>query len=957
MESLVPFLFFAGSLIYFFFGFYALRMNPRSGPNKLFFFLCLCFVQWTLFYGILHLTEIKNQAWFWYRAASVGGVLFISFLGHFFLCFGRLNKKHSFFNKFFYAFFYAPAIYFIHAVFSKKFGAVGLVYENRLWVLVWDSACLNLAAYSAWYFTVICFSFIMMLRMRKRASSRDERMQANVMLVSGAAAFFLGTAVNFLPIYTAIEFPAFGNLAVLIWIYGIWHVMSNYGFMNMTPEFAVDSILDSLQEAVILTDKQGVISWINPAAGRITGFNENELLAKSITALFPDEVSRLISLSESGRYKEILLIKKGNEPVSASLSVSSVVKGGCCAGYVFSFRDISLAKKAEKNLQQFKVLFNSANFGAAVAKTDGTIEYANDYFAGIHGYQKDEIEGKNLKLFHTRDQMAAVEKMHEEMMTTGSYNAREIWHVDRSGNEFPMLMNGFLIEDEKGEKLIAATAVDISELKKAERALKESESRFRDIAEASGEYIWEIDSGLKYTFATKRITEVLNRPMESIIGKPPFDFMPGDDAGRVKAEFLEICKSKKPFRGFECSSILPDGSLVWQSVSGSPVFDGEGGLTGYRGTAIDITRQKQDEIRIKSLSAERELLLNNISTHIWYMKDEKTYGFANEAHLSFLGLGIDDVEGRSVYDILPRKQAEEAVCSNREVIKTKQRMRPEQFIPDREGRTRLLGMSKMPVFDKQGRVEYILCTAADITEKKIAEEKIKESLRMKEDFISVVSHELRTPLTIIREGISIVKEGLCGPLNAQQSDLLGKVNKNIERLSRLIGDVLDFRKLELNKINICPKTNSINDIVSESARSLLSKIKSKNLDLIFELDESIPLFEFDADKITQVIINLVDNAVKFTSDGSVTVKSELAPGFARIWVKDTGKGFEGVNLNRIFDMFEQGRDILTAKPEGFGLGLAISRKIVRAHGGEINASSGGGRGAVFYFTLPLRENP
>jgi len=247
----------------------------------------------------------------------------------------------------------------------------------------------------------------------------------------------------------------------------------------------------------------------------------------------------------------------------------------------------------------------------------------------------------------------------------------------------------------------------------------------------------------------------------------------------------------------------------------------------------------------------------------------------------------------------------------------------------------------------------ILITIEDITEHKKAEEKIKEIANMKSEFISNVSHELRTPMTAMKEGIDLVLDGLAGDINEEQKELLGIAKKNVDRLTRLINDVLDFQKLESGKMKFNLEANDVNQIVNDVYKIMVFPAKNVDLDFLLELDQNLPKVKFDSDKITQVLTNLVNNAMKFTEKGNITIKTSKTKDAVQVSVSDTGYGIKKEDLPKVFDGFEQLSSGGQRKTGGTGLGLTISKEIVEQHGGKIWVESELGKGSKFMFTLPL----
>lgn len=238
-----------------------------------------------------------------------------------------------------------------------------------------------------------------------------------------------------------------------------------------------------------------------------------------------------------------------------------------------------------------------------------------------------------------------------------------------------------------------------------------------------------------------------------------------------------------------------------------------------------------------------------------------------------------------------------------------------------------------------------------------AENKILEAMKAKSEFISIVSHELRTPLTVIKEGISIVLDGPTGMLNDVQMRCLTTAQRNVDRLARMINDVLDFQKLESGKHDLHLSELSLDDLVREALPSFVALAESKGLEMSAKLAGDLPAIRADKDKITQVLMNYVANAVKFTDKGGVTIRTVQEGGSVIVSVEDTGVGLRLEDIPRIFQSFAQIGRLEKHRATGTGLGLAISKKIVELHGGKVGVESTYGKGSIFSFRLPLSGAP
>jgi signal transduction histidine kinase len=243
----------------------------------------------------------------------------------------------------------------------------------------------------------------------------------------------------------------------------------------------------------------------------------------------------------------------------------------------------------------------------------------------------------------------------------------------------------------------------------------------------------------------------------------------------------------------------------------------------------------------------------------------------------------------------------------------------------------------------------------EVVERKKTEEKIKKAMEIKSQFVSTVSHELRTPLTALKEGIRLVVQEKTGQLNDEQKEFLNLAKRNVDRLARLINNVMDFQKLEADRMNFDFYENDINEVVKDAYDTMAPAAKSMGLDLQLKLEDNLPKVKIDRDRITQVMTNMVNNAIKFTEKGGITLTTRRRENVIQVSVSDTGCGIRKEDLPRVFHEFEQlgqGGDRQTG---GAGLGLAISKTIIEQHRGKICAESEYAKGATFHFVLPIKE--
>jgi len=233
----------------------------------------------------------------------------------------------------------------------------------------------------------------------------------------------------------------------------------------------------------------------------------------------------------------------------------------------------------------------------------------------------------------------------------------------------------------------------------------------------------------------------------------------------------------------------------------------------------------------------------------------------------------------------------------------------------------------------------------------------QQQLEFKDQFLSHVSHELRTPLTCIHQYVTLLLDGLDGPLEPNQTDHLKSVLKSANQLHAMIRDLLEATRAESGKLRVEPRCIDIRELVQQAVAMMLPTAADKHVSLAAVLDQTIPLVYADPDRTLEVLINLIENGIKFTpADGSVMVKASMVgtdPGAVYLSVGDSGRGISQAGVTQVFERLYQDPDAVDGNRTGLGLGLYIAKEIVARHGGRMWVASEPGCGSTFSFTLPL----
>src|SRR5581483_8391806 len=284
---------------------------------------------------------------------------------------------------------------------------------------------------------------------------------------------------------------------------------------------------------------------------------------------------------------------------------------------------------------------------------------------------------------------------------------------------------------------------------------------------------------------------------------------------------------------------------------------------------------------------------------------------------------------------------------------------PIEFEIPYDGKTRTVEMCLVET-EWEERAAY-LASLRDITRRKESEEALKkanEELKkldqLKSDFISTVSHELRTPLTTIKSAVELIISGKTGPVEEDQMTFLTMTSRNIDRLDKMVRDVLDFSKISAGKMELRQEKVDLRELLGQVIGTFRPQAESSSVSLELSEVELLPPVWADRDKIEQVLNNLLNNAFKFTEQkGRIVLSARLQDDSIEVSVADNGIGIPADEQKKIFERFYQVGDSLTRISGGTGLGLSIVKHFIEAHGGTVGVESEPGKGSRFFFTLPI----
>lgn len=487
------------------------------------------------------------------------------------------------------------------------------------------------------------------------------------------------------------------------------------------------------------------------------------------------------------------------------------------------------------------------------------------------------------------------------------------------------------------------------------KKLEESEKRYRAVVEDQTELICRFTSDFKLTFVNGAYCRFLSTIPDKLIGTDRLSFIPLEEKERVRGLILSL-SAGNPSVTYEHRVQLSDGSSSWQQWTDRVILDSGGSICEYQSVGRDITRFRETLERL-------ELVIKGTNVGLWDWIIPTGKIVINERWAEIIGYSLEELQPVSIQTWFDFVHPDDLALSNSALEK---HFAGETAFYDVEVRMKHKNGSwvwindRGKVFSRNEKGEPLRAsgTHTDITERKMTEanliaarEQAEEANRAKSTFLANISHDLRTPMNAII-GIS----GLLLKRNENISDRFREglqiVNDSGTRLLGLINDLLDLSRIEAQKMEVISSRFPLGDMISDIVKVIDVLIMNKDVQFHLETDALNSVVCFDREKLFRVILNLLDNSIKFTPAGHITLKISGDNNRYLFEVTDTGVGIRDDLIERIFDPFFQTDSAINGKRAGSGLGLALCKSMVELMGGIIEAESRHGSGSTMRFYLP-----
>lgn len=734
------------------------------------------------------------------------------------------------------------------------------------------------------------------------------------------------------------------------------------------------------ENGVLFTSPQGQIFYANDGYYKLTLYHKNEVIGQNLREISHHVVSNKNTEKEiqraylSGNHFDIELIqhRKDGTWFWGRFKGQPVLDGNKnVIHYFIMIEDITREKEREEQLNVLSSIAADNTHGVVISDKNGRIEWVNNSFMNMTGYSFGELIGvKPGKFLQGKDTNPETIAYLKNQLAMGEPFVCEILNYNKSGKPYWVRIQGQALKNNNHETIkYFAIEEDITKEKETQQKLKDFESQFRFAIEKLGDNVWEYDFRTNQTIFSSPKNNFLGFVFDDLNdnNKIWWQHVHPDDLHILSENDISCRKGDSDYHVLEYRMVLDDKSIRWVLDRGVVIEKtNEGKPLRIIGTHTDITNQKNAEEAVRRKEEKYRNIIANINLGLLEVDNNEIIQYANQSFCLMSGYSEQELIGKKASTLLAREESIETIKERNELRKKGFSDAYEVSVSNKQGEHRWWLISGAPNYNDKGELIGSIGIHLDITEKKKLELEIIEaknnaeaSTRAKEIFLANMSHEIRTPMNAI---IGMSNQLSKSTLTTDQQFYLQTIRKASENLLIIINDVLDLSKIEAGKLALENIGFEPSKIIEEIMQVMMYKAQEKGILLTNSFFDArlYPVLIGDPYRITQVLINLVSNAIKFTEKGNVdiiceVVNDETNAQTIKTTVKDTGIGMEDSFVAQLFDKFSQESVSGSRKYGGTGLGMSISKDLIELMGGQIQVESKKGEGSTISFVLKLQK--
>jgi PAS domain S-box-containing protein len=725
------------------------------------------------------------------------------------------------------------------------------------------------------------------------------------------------------------------------------------------------AIVNSVIDAIITISPDGTVESVNEAMEKMFGYTAEQVVGRNVKMLMPppfhDEHDQYLrNYLDSGVAKiigigrEATAVRKDGSAFPIDLAVTEV-KLGDRRLFTGVVKDISERKRAEQALRDSEELFRTVTMNAPVAifikDLEGHYTLANPLACQALG-RPDGVVGltdHDLLPAEVADQLR---RNDAEVVATGRPLEREEF-VRHGGFHGDFLSVKFPLFNTQGEPIgVCGVATEITQRKRAQEALRESEERFARFMHHLPGLAWIKDASGRYVFANEAATKAFQVLAVDLHGKTDVDVFPPETASQFQENDRQALASEAGIQTVETLE-HEDGIVHHSLINKFPIPGPEGTSTLVGGMAIDITDRMRAEERLRESEGRFRTLASHAPVGIFQSNRNGDTVFVNESWCEMAGLTAEQARGAGWMSALHPEDCERVIAGWNDAVRKGVPSSCEFRFLRPDGVVTWLQGDAVPLRNAAGQLVGFIGTVVDVTTRKDAEGALKEADRRKDEFLAVLAHELRNPLAPIRTGLELMR--LAGDDRALIEDVRATMERQTQQMVRLIDDLLDVSRITRGTVELRRCRVELSSVLESAVETVRSVIDELEHTLEVSLPKEPVVLDADPTRLGQVISNLLNNAAKYMHrGGKIWLTAKRQGQLVTVSVKDSGIGIPAEMLERIFDMFAQVDRSMERSHGGLGIGLTLVKRLVEMHGGTVQAySAGPGQGSEFVVRLPV----
>ncbi len=602
-----------------------------------------------------------------------------------------------------------------------------------------------------------------------------------------------------------------------------------------------------------------------------------------------------------------------------------------------------------EQMHHLDTFFNVSLDMLCIVGVDGYFKQLNPAFEHTLGYTQDEFLAQPLLSFVYADDQNAMRTAIEQLATNTTTLRLENRCRHKDGSYRWLAWKGLLVGD-----TIYAIARDITENKESAEALRHSEERFRRVIESSPSAMLMVDQNGTIALVNSQTERIFGYAQEELIGQP-VDMLISREVRGPHRSYMRDYFMKPEVRPMgkdrELHGIRKDGTEIPVEIALAPVEMPDG---LYVLSAItDITERRKAQQDLRESKERFHLALLGVNAGIWdWANMQGDVVWWSPKFYELLGYTEGEVEPTmtNFVSLLHPDDRERTLALMEQHLQEHKPYRIDYRIRTKEGAYKWFSGSGQAQFGKDGQPTRMVGSIIDIHDQKTAEQALAQSNKELEQFAYVASHDLQEPLRTVTSFIELLKEEYQGQLDEEADEYIHFIVDGAQRMQMLIKDLLNYSRVGRHSLD--SRRIDVNKVLKQVLNNLHARITKADAAISIG---PLPTVEADAMQLGQVFQNLISNAIKFRSAQrpQITVSAEKRGAYWQFLVTDNGLGIKEEHWDRIFHVFKRLHS--RRKFKGTGIGLAVCKKIIERHGGQIWVESEQGVGSTFYFTIPTTE--